>query len=246
MRGVSEPHWEPLPRQQFTVAQTVGIVVRHLIPLAGMLALGWSAGQFLLLSVFNICFGIITIGVVGVFVSTRQELGPSPDDMSEITRLLLAIALAVTGSVMLTAMFGWMIVVVAMSGAGSLFDWALVNSAVLMVATAAPALYRQYRDDLLAGYDETYRKRRDQPKVLVLVLTAGWILILSGSADGFGQSGLLIVATAVTALFVLGDLRPDLMRELARPAARPTARHSGKSSVAGKGKRSRRARGLGR
>jgi cobalamin synthase len=124
-------------------------------------------------------------------------------------------------------MFGWVIVVVASSGSESLFEWALAGSAALMVVTAAPALYRQYRDDLEAGLGELQRKRRDQPKVLVLVLTAGLIFVLSGYADDFGRSGMLIVAVVVSALFVFSDLRPDLMRELARPAARPTKGPSG-------------------
>lgn len=234
----NELHWEPLPREHFTATQAAGIVARHLIPLAGMLVFGWSAGEFLLLSLFNLCFGIVTVGVVGVLVSTRQEVGPSPSRTDEVISWLFAIALAVAGSVFLTVMFGWVIVVVASSASDALFDWAMAGLAALMVATAAPALYRQYRDDLEAGLGEPQRKRRDQPKVLVLVLMAGLIFVLSGYAGDFGRSGLLIVAIAVTALFVFSDLRPDLMRELVRPAPRPTTGASDKSMLRKKRKRS--------
>ena len=151
---VNEPHWEPLPRQSFTPAQTAGIVVRHLVPVAGVFVLDWSAGEFVLLSVFNICFSIVCIGVIGVVVSTRQEIGPSPNAADAIGTWLFAMLLALVGSVLLTAMFGWVVALLMVSDGGNLFEFSLLVPALIMVVSAAPALYRQYTTDLVGGMCE--------------------------------------------------------------------------------------------
>ena len=219
--SANEPHWEPLPRQHFTLKAQLGIVLRHLVPVLGVFIFGWSAAQFLILSVFNVCFSVVCIGVVGVAVSTRQLNGPGLKVADQIGTWLTCLALAVIGSVVLTAMFGWVIALFAVSGGEALFNVSLVSSALMMVAFAVPGLYKQYQADLAADLDEEQRKKRDQPNILVLVLTAGLIFILSGYAPDFGRFGLIVMVIAVTALFLFRDLRPDLMRELARPSNMP-------------------------
>ncbi len=209
------PHWEPPPKQVLTKAQTAGILARHLIPLFGVLFLGWSAAQFLLLSVFNTCFSIVSIGMVGITVSTRQEVGPSPNRMDMVAGWVFSIAIAVVGSLILTAMFGWVIAVLASFGTESVFDRSLFASAALMIVSTAPSLYRRYCDDLASGASEESRKQRDQPKIFALVLTAGVIFILSGYAGDFGSFALAFLAIAVTAIFIFSDLRPDVLRKLA-------------------------------
>jgi hypothetical protein len=218
----NEPYWVPLPRQKFTPVQTAGIVLRHLVPAAGVFMFDWSAGEFLMLSLFNVCFSIVCIGVVGVLVSTRQQTGPSPNVMDAIAGWATGIALALIGSIMLTVMFGWVIGVLVASSGGTVFSWTLAGSGLLMVISAAPASFRQYKADLAAGLDEEQRKRRDQPNVLVLVMTGGLVFILSGFAGDFGDWALYALVVAVTGLFLFRDLRPDLMRELVRPSRAST------------------------
>ena len=218
---IKEPYWSPLPRPHFGAAQTAGIVVRHLVPLVGVLWFGFSAGQFLLLSVFNIAFSVACIGVVGVTVSTRKEAGQSPNLRNEIGSWLTTLLVGAFISVLLTAMFGWVIVVLTMASEGSVFTAPLAWSALAMVISAAPALYQQYQADLRSSMTDEERKKRDQPNVLVLVLSGGLIFILSGYAGDLGRYGLGALAIAVTGLFALRDLRPDLMRELARPKNMP-------------------------
>ncbi|MBL0163419.1 MAG: hypothetical protein IPP82_07165 [Xanthomonadales bacterium] len=149
--AASEPYWQPLQRQRLALVQTTGIVVRQLIPVVGIIALGWSAGQFLLLSVFNICFSVVCIGVLGAVVSKRQQVGPSPNPEHEIGSWLVALAFALIGSVLLTAMFGWVIALYMVAAGDRLFDSWLAACALMMVASAAPALCRQYQGDLAAG-----------------------------------------------------------------------------------------------
>lgn len=224
-KSIKEPYWEPLARQHLTLAQTASIVVRHLIPLAGIVLPGSLAGEFLILSVFSIAFSIVGIGTTGVMVSTRKEVPAGAGIADQAVGWILAIVLALVGSVLLTAMFGWVIAVFTVSSGESLFDGALLGSAALIVVAAAPGMVRQYRDDLASSLTEEQRKQRDQPIVLGLVMSAGLIFIMSGYAPDVGRFGLLALAFAVTALFIFRDLRPDLMRELTRPSNRPPRRH---------------------
>ncbi len=221
-RAPEEPYWAPLPRQHFNTTQTISIVARHLIPLAGVLLFGWSPGQFVLLSVFNIAFTVACIGTVGVAVSTRKENGPSPNLADEIASWITLLGVGVFISLLLTAMFGWVIALfAAATSPHGLFDLSLAGSALLMVVSAAPGLFQQYQADMRSSMTEEERKKRDQPNVLVLVMCAGLIFIISGYIPDLGQYGLVIMAIAVTGLFIFRDLRPDLMRELTRPKNRP-------------------------
>jgi hypothetical protein len=216
-----EPHWAPLPRQHFNTVQIAGIVLRHLIPLIAVLFLGGSAGQFLLLSVFNIAFNVACIGTLGVGVSTRKEVGPSPNLADAIGAWIFLFVICIVASLVLTALFGWVIVLVASASAEGLFNRSLGWALLAILASAAPGLFQQYQADMRSALTETQRKQRDQPIVLVHVLCAGLIFMLSGYIQDFGQYGLALAAIAVTGLFLFRDLRPDLMRELTRSSNRP-------------------------
>lgn len=218
---VEEPYWEPLPRQHFGAVQTISIIARHLIPLAGVLFFGGSAGQFLVLSVFNIAFTIACIGTLGVAVSTRQEVGPSPNLADAIGSWVTLFLVGAIASLVLTVMFGWVIALVASSQSPDLFNRSMGWSLLAILFSAAPGLFQQYQADLRSGMTEQQRKQRDQPNVLVHLVCAGLIFIMSGYADDFGRYGLPTMAIAVTALFIFRDLRPDLMREFTRPKNRP-------------------------
>jgi hypothetical protein len=199
-------------------AQVVAVLVRNLAPLAGVLAFGWSIGPFLLMSVFNIAFAIGCIGAVGVTVSQRQFAStthPSaPGVLADLLRMLCTAGIA---AFLFSALFGWVVAVLAIEERASVFDRALLWSVAATIASAVPGLLAQYRHDLALGIGEATRKERDQPAVLVLLMSGGLVFILSGYAARFGNHGLWALAFAVTALFVLRDLRPDLLREAARP-----------------------------
>jgi len=208
------PRQEPSLRPILSRAQTAAIVIRNLIPLAGIVVHGWLAGHFLILSMFSLALSIVGIGTIGVMVSARKEM-PDTRAADQISSWVIAIGLTLFGSVILTALFGWVIAVFTVNIGESLFDGALLGSAMLVVMSAAPAMVRQYREDLASSLTEEQRKQRDQPTVFGLVLSAGLIFILSGYAPGFGRFGLVALAFAVTALFIFRDLRPDLVRSLA-------------------------------
>lgn len=219
-RKVQEPHWEPLPRQPLTPLQILLACARHALPLAGLWLPGGSPENFLLLSVFNIAVSIAAIAVVGVAVSTRQEVGDRglADTMSALA-LLAAIGIAL--AVLLTALFGWVIALMASVSDDGLWNAMLGWSALGIVLAALPEMVMQYRRDLAAKLSEDVRKRRDQPMIVGQVMCAGLIFILSGYAANGGRTGVMLMAAVVTVLFIFRDLRPDLMRELTRPSHRP-------------------------
>jgi hypothetical protein len=221
MTQASQPYWAPLERPRYTLLETLGVFVRHLIPLAGMLWLGWSAGQFLLLSVFDIAFSVACIGVVGVAVSTRKTVGNSTGLADRVAGWMVLVCVGMGICLLLTALFSWVIVLLATHEGQPLFDATLAWSAFAMVAAAGPALLRQYRADLHSPLSEEQRKQRDQPHVLGLVMCAGLIFIVAGNVAGLGRIGIALLVGAVIGLSLLRDLRPDLVRELTRPANRP-------------------------
>lgn len=189
-------------------ARTAGVLLRHAVPLAGIFVLGWSAAQFLLLSVFSVCFDIACIGIIGVSVSTAQQDGTPVGFAATVAALLRLVATAAFVAALLSVLFGWVIAVVVGATA---FDATLAWSALALIVAALPGLYGAYRADLRSGLDDAQRRRRDQPRIQVLLACGGMLAILSGYAAKAGRFGIVGMAIAVTALFVLRDLRPDLI-----------------------------------
>lgn len=219
-RPAKEPYWAPLPLQSFSRMQTLVIVVRNVTPLICVLWFKSSALEFLLLSIFSLAITIACIGVGGVAVSTKREEA----EMGRLNAVSAWISLALIGifiSLLLTAMFGWVIALFASFTKEGIFTPVLVWSALAIAVSAASGLYYQYQSDRRSGLSEILRKQRDQPIVLGHVLSAGLIFVLSGWLLNTGSLGLVAMTIAVTVLFIFRDLRPDLMREFTRPSNKP-------------------------
>jgi hypothetical protein len=214
--GGAQPYWAPAARPNFTHAQQASIVARNLVPLACLAVFGGSVLQFLLLSVFNLAFTIAGIGTVGVAVSTRQEV-TSTGVADQLGALVTLAAVCIGASLVLSVLFGWVIAVFAADEAQGLWDRTLWLSVLGIVVAALPGMVMQYRQDLLANLSEDERKRRDQPAVGVHLFSALFIFILSAYTLDWGRLGAVLMALAVTALFIFRDLRPDLARALTRP-----------------------------
>ena len=213
--GAATPYWSPVARPVFTRVQTASIVARHLVPLACLAFFGGSILQFLMLQVFNLAFTIVGIGAVGVAVSTRQEV-KSTGWMDQLGALVTLALVCAIGSLVLSLLFGWIIVVAASYEAGGWLDAMLLYGMLGTVLAAFPGMVMQYQADLEAKLPEDARKRRDQPVVGVHLFSAAFIFLLSGFTLGWGQAGAIGLALLVTALFIFRDLRPDLARNLAR------------------------------
>jgi hypothetical protein len=215
----AEPYWAPLPRTVLSRWQVASIVARNLVPLACLGYFGGSVLQFLLLNVFNLAFTVAGIGTVGVAVSTKQEVKST--GLADQVGALLTLAVVCAGaSLLLSFLFGWIIAVFAADEADGLWNRTLWWSVLAIVASALPGLYMQYAADLEAKLDEETRKRRDQPVVGVHLFSAAFIALLSAWTLNWGRVGAVLMAVAITALFIFRDLRPDLARALTRPGRR--------------------------
>ncbi|MEP7042276.1 MAG: hypothetical protein ABI843_04405 [Dokdonella sp.] len=223
-KRLDEPYWTPLPRPHFSTAQTAGIVARHLIPIVGVLFFGWSASQFLLLSVFNIGFTIACMGCIAAAIAQHRQAVPSASRADAIAGWITLFATGLLATLLFTAMFGWVI--------GLFVKWKLsiVWGALATMVFAAPAVIQQYQTDLASPLTEEERKKRDQPNIIGLVLCAGLLFMMSGYIEELGRFGLVIVVIAATGLFIFRDLRPDLMRELTRPKNMPPPSEYGEAA----------------
>jgi hypothetical protein len=218
--AIVEPYWEPLARKKLHPSEIASIIARHTVPLAGLWLFGGSVENFLLLSVFNIAFTIACIAVVGLAVSTRQINGVV-SAADSIGALLTLVVVGAGVTLLLTVMFGWVIALIASESALGLWNAALGWSVLAIVAAALPEMIRQYREDMASKLSEEARKQRDQPVIGGQLMCAGLMFVLSGYAANWGHVGVIVMALAITALFIFRDLRPDLMRELTRPKNRP-------------------------
>ena len=217
-----EPYWAPLERQPLGWAQIAASLLRHLIPVVGTIGFGWSVSQFGLLSVFNIALSIACIAVIGVgasMIKARAESATSAWAKIEPWISLGIVAIFIT--LLLTVMFGWVIVVMAPEGASLFGDRRLWVGALGMIAAALPGILSGLRADVRSSLSDDQRKQRDQPRVGVLFFTGVIIFMGSGyAASWFGAWGLYPLMLLITALLMFGELRPDLLREITRPANR--------------------------
>jgi hypothetical protein len=138
----------------------------------------------------------------------------------QLGALVTLAAVCIGASLVLSLLFGWVIAVFAADEAQGLWDRTLWLSVLGIVAAALPGMVMQYQQDLLANLSEDERKRRDQPVVGVHLFSALFIFILSTYTLDWGHLGAVLMALAITALFIFRDLRPDLARALTRPGGR--------------------------
>jgi hypothetical protein len=200
-----------MARPAFTAMQKASIVVRHLVPLLALWLYGGSVENFLLVSVFTIALTIVGMGVVGVAVSTRQIQGHK-GSADAIAALAVLVVVGALGTALLTALFGWVIVLVASWSELGLWNAPLGYAVLAVLLVAVPDMVMSYRADLAAKTPEEVRKKRDQAAIGGHLLCAGILFVLSGYIVELGRFGATIVAIALTGLFVFRDLRPDLMR----------------------------------
>jgi hypothetical protein len=201
------PSPEPREGQPLTVAQAAGIVIRHLVPVYGVLFLGWSAQQFLLMSIFNIAFSIACIGTISVAVSRQQKGTATHGAAGSIRSWISLLAGALLVTLILTAALGWWILVISPRGGPPLLVRSLAWAALSMIVSAAPGLLRQYRSDLHSTLSAKQRRERDQANGMLLFVCGVLIFMMANTI-------LPLTVIGATALFIVRDLRPGLLRQL--------------------------------
>jgi hypothetical protein len=225
-RRRTRPAIDPLPaapeRRPGDPLAIALVVARHAIPLLGLVAFGASVENFLLLSVFDVAVAVACIAVVALAVSTRQEVGDR-GATDAIAALVFLLFIGIAAAFALTGLFGWVCVLLVAWTPEGLWNAALWWSAFAIVAFSVPGVVQRYREDMAAKIGDDARRRRDEPAVGVLLLSAGLVFVLSGYAGDFGHAGRIVVALVVTALFVVRDLKPDALRRLMGTLPAPPA-----------------------
>ena len=197
-----------------TITQVVAVLVRHLPPLVGVFAYGWSVGQFLVCAVFGTTWLIGLVAATGVIVSLRQDKGATPTRAEQLGDLARIAVTALIAGLVLGALFGWIVVVVAMDGDARTFNRSLLIPLAMTMTAGLVSAFAQYRADLAARLDEATRKRRDQPMIFALLASAAIIWFVSAHFAQAGRYAALALAVVLTVLFVVCDLRPDFLRRI--------------------------------
>lgn len=196
------------------LTQATAVLLRHLPPLMGVLAFGWSAGQFLLSAVLNTTWPIGVIVATNIGVSDRQAMRAPADEAAQTRDLLRLAATAMIVALILGALFGWVVIVFATQVDTHTFGRPLLLSFGMTILSGLAAAFAQYRADLAAQLDEATRKRRDQPAIFALLASAAILFVVSANVAQFGRGALPVLVSVLTALFVVRDLRPDLLRRM--------------------------------
>lgn len=185
------------------------IVLRHGLPFLLFVALGHSASHFLLLTVFNLALSLLTLAVVRVATSVRGRYTSMTDQVAGLATELvrgIRVMFAVTG------LFGWVVAMLIEDSEQRLLRPELIGSAVVMVAAALWHGRQQYLDDLKYPVDEAAAHGRDRPFIFANLFCCVLVVMWTPFAFDLGRVGLWVLASVLTGLFLVRDLRPDLVR----------------------------------
>jgi hypothetical protein len=218
-RSARVESWHELaPPRPRGIGPIAGIVVRHAVPIVGLLAFDWSATQFLLLTVFNFGLTIGNVGLAGVAAAQlRGEDGSGPGTIG-IGQLANLLAVTAFIALLLTALGGWPIFVISGVETEVLREPALWWSALGMELAAAPGLWAEIRDKAHSSLAIEQLGARDQPRVGAALLGVAASAILSAWAAKMGGLGMVFLVIAFTAFGLVRELRPDWIHQGLDPA----------------------------
>jgi hypothetical protein len=197
--------------------QIASIVVYHLVPAVSAISSNAAVARFLLLSLFNVVFSVMSVicaNIVVTILQTPAHPGASP--MARLGPWVSLTLVTVFASALLAVLFGWVIIVMLPNAAHALGDRQLWLSATLMVAAALPRLITRSAADLRSCASEDTRMARDRPSLLLQVASGFAMLILASYAvNWLGDYWLYPLMAALTGFFIFRDIRPDvILREL--------------------------------
>ncbi len=185
------------------------IVVRNAIPIIGIVAFGWSAVQFLVLSVFNLAMSIVNIGLAGAIASTMRGDGAMAARKVRFGELMKFLGAGVFLAVLLTTMGAWPIFVIAEKDAGVLLRPGFWGAVLAIVIVSVPSVRAEIHAKLMSPLTLEQSKARDQPRVGIAFFGIGVSLVMSGWAAQFGSFGLVLLVIGFTAFALVRELRPD-------------------------------------
>lgn len=195
-------------RGQRGIAAIAGILLRHAIPLVGVLILHWSAQKFLLLAVINFAWNWTLLGgwnsATDALLKARRQGNPVAAG-AWILMLMVGVA------VFLVVALGFGFPVYFMSGSPPLFDVEWSMSVIMSLLAPLPNLAGTIRQGVAANLtDEQIQVSAKSSRQLLLV---GVIPIVAayGLLASFPYPGMLrAVAVGYVLFSALCELRPDL------------------------------------
>ena len=191
-----------------------GILVRHAIPLVGVLVLHWSAQKFLLLAVINFGWNWTLLGVWNIatsaLVKNRRDGKPVPaSTWAQMTLMGAVVFCIVTGA------FGFPVYYI--------FPTPPVVDALWWIALAMtllgplPNVVEQIREGVAADLPDEQitsiaKKRQQLVMVSIIPIVGAYGLLVNFPYPGTIQA----VAVGYVLFSTLCELRPDLGAEFAR------------------------------
>ena len=198
----------PRPTRAIDIA---AILVRNAIPIAGIVAFGWSAVQFLVLIVFNLALSIVNIGMAGVSAMTLRGDDGAPPQKIGFGDIANFLGVGLFFAAILTALGSWPIFIISGADSDILqrpnFWW----SALAMVIASLPAMRAEIAEKVRSPLSMEQLKARDQPRVGIAFFGIAASLIMSGWTAQFGSIGLGLLVAAFTAFALVRELRPDII-----------------------------------
>ena len=214
-----------MTRRPLSPGFIASVLIHHLVPVIWVLWFDQSAAQFLLLSLCNCVFAIM--GSITANLAVSQLQAPPRPGVTGWFRIepwvsLALVSLVFTG--LMIGLFGMILFSMLPNAAAALADHQLWSALAMMVLSMIAGLVLTARADLQSGQPEPVRKARDQPRILLNVLSGFVLLLLSSYAsEWFGNWALPALMVALTGFFILRDLRPDLIKRAFFPANRSSA-----------------------
>ena len=174
-------------------------------------ALGWSAVQFLVLTVFNFALSIVNIGMAGVSAMTLRGDGSAPPRNIGFGDVANFLGVGLFFAAVLTALGSWPIFIISGADSDILerpnFWW----SALAIVISSLPSMRAEIAEKVRSPLSLEQLKRRDQPRVGIAFLGIVLSLMMSGWAARLGSIGLGLLVAGFTTFALVRELRPDVI-----------------------------------
>lgn len=186
-------------------------VVNNMIPVAGVLLLGWEAGPVLLLLWLDGWLGIWEIAAVAAVESSREK-DPALDHVRGLKRLFLwAFAFLFVGALLsIPSILAWLAIgemtrdhydngLFSVLASGSTVLWAVAINILFRAVQTALSFRRRGGGKMAFTLEEKFH--------LLVFKTMGMLLLAQGMGS-VGATGLAVFVVLVSALFAWMELNP--------------------------------------
>ena len=134
-----------IPPRPMRAIDIAAVIVRNAIPIVGIVAIGWSAVQFLVLTVFNLALSIVNIGLAGVSAMTLRGDDSEPPQKIGFSDIANFLDVGLFFAAILTALGSWPIFIISGADSDLLMRPNFWWSALAMVIASLPSVRAEIR-----------------------------------------------------------------------------------------------------